>query len=80
MGVHDMTLEDSSTYQMILEKGEQRGRVEALRELLLDKLCERFGVVPETVENEVLQCRDAAKLKTAINAAFRISALDEFQL
>jgi predicted transposase YdaD len=87
-GVNDMTLEESSTYQMILEKGEkrgeqrgeQRGRLEALRELLLDNLRERFGVVPEIVETEILECRDAAKLKAGIHSAFRVASLDQFQL
>jgi len=87
-GANDMTLEESSTYQMILRKGEQRGeqrgraegRVEALRELLLDNLRERFGVVQETVENEITTCRDAAKLKTGIHAASRVATLDQFQL
>jgi hypothetical protein len=75
-GVSDMTLEESSTYQAIL----QRGRVEALRETVLDTLQERFGVVPETAKWEILACQDAARLKVAIRNAARICTLDEFQL
>jgi predicted transposase YdaD len=83
-GVIDMTLEESSTYQMILEKGEAKGRnegrIEALREMVLDTLRERFGVVPESLENELLACRDAARLKAGIRTAARVAALDEFKL
>jgi predicted transposase YdaD len=83
-GVNDMTLEESSTYQMILRKGEAKGQssglIAARQEALIDFLQGRFGAVPEVLQQEILACRDATRLKSAIQSAARIAALDEFQL
>jgi predicted transposase YdaD len=79
-GVDDMTLEESSTYQMILRKGQSSGLIAARQEALIDFLRGRFGVVPASTESEILTCRDAAKLKAAILSAARIATLGEFQL
>jgi hypothetical protein len=85
-GIHDM--EESTTYQLILRKGRQqgelngelKGRLETLREEIIDLLRERFGVVPESLEAEVRTSADVAKLKLAMRSIVKISSLDEFQL
>jgi len=71
-----MLLEESSTYRAILEKGEAKGR----QQDVIDVLQERFGVVPEVLEDEIRACRDSARLQAAIRSAVRITALDEFHL
>ncbi len=49
-----MTLEDSTTYQLILERGELRGGLRVTQRILLAQGRKRFG--PPSVETEAAIC------------------------
>jgi hypothetical protein len=60
----------------LLEQGELRGHRKILRQLLT----ERFGVLPEGVQQQIDQATDLGRLAAAIRQAFIVKSLDELQL
>ncbi|MDB5313291.1 MAG: hypothetical protein JWO38_7493 [Gemmataceae bacterium] len=89
-------MRESSTYQLILEEGREkgleegrtRGRVEGRVEgmvqgeqmALLTVLQERFGNIPPAVEARVRATADPARLQAALKQAVRISTPDDLSL
>ncbi len=81
-------VEESTTYQYILERGLKQGLEQGLeqgvlaarQEDLMDILRERFSAVPKKVESRIRKCSDSAKLQAAIRQAVRVSRADDLQL
>lgn len=77
-------MEESTTYQAILRKGRQQGWEEGMiairRDDLLALLEEKFGAVPEAVEQHIRAATDSERLKNALRQVVRIQSLDELKL
>jgi hypothetical protein len=58
-----MTLEDSTTYQLILNKGEARGALAEAQRLVLRLATERFGEPPPATESAVRSIGDRDRLE-----------------
>jgi hypothetical protein len=90
------TMRESTTYQKIMregfeigreegrksgrEEGREIGREEALQQTLLEILRERFGSVPEPVEQTILALHNEQRLRAIIRQSIRATSLDELQL
>ena len=72
-------LEESTTYQAILRRGRQEdrqeGRLEDRKEVLLDLLREKFGVVPAGIEGQILQSTNSNWLQQAIRQTVKMQSL-----
>lgn len=81
-------MEESVTYQEILLKGKQKGLaegrhegyIEASKDDVLSLLTERFGVIPEPLEQQIRSATDAERLKAALRQIVRIQTIEEFKL
>lgn len=73
-------MRESSTYQAILEEGEEIGVLRARRDTLLEQLQERFGAVSPELEAKVRATTDVTKLQAALRQIVRISTPDELTL
>jgi hypothetical protein len=62
MSLH-MVMEDSSTYQDVINTGEQRGRVQYGRDTLLLLGTDRFGPPPENVAARLNSISDLDQLQ-----------------
>ncbi len=56
-----------------------QGLIVEARELVLEALEERFGVVPEDIRQRVNAIEDRAVLKGLLRLAIRAGSLDEFR-
>lgn len=74
------TMRESSTYQAILEEGEEIGVLRARREALLELLQERFGAVTPELEAKVRAATDVVKLQAALRRVIHITTADELSL
>jgi predicted transposase YdaD len=59
-------------------RGEARGKSEATRNNLTRLLTRKFGVLPETVANTLLEITDLSRLEQLIDAAIDAINLQEF--
>ena len=62
-----------------LEKGEQRGKLLATRESVIDVLETRFEEVPQTIKEAVNQIEDVTRLKQLHKQAIAVASLIEFE-
>ena len=62
-----------------LEKGRQEGRLQALREVILDVLETRFAMVPYELRERILAIAEEAKLKRLHRQAALAESLQVFQ-
>jgi len=78
-GVHEM--EESSTYQAILERGMERGiergRIEEAKAVVLIAGTERLGPPGEAVRSALNEIDDVNQLEGLLRRAVRIAAWDE---
>jgi hypothetical protein len=78
---------ESAAYEMIkkegydegLQRGIQQGMLEEAREMVLEALGERFGVIPADLEKRILAMDSRRQLKELHRQALRVQTLDEFQ-
>ena len=68
-------LEKDPAYHAGLEKG----LIADARELVLEALEERFGVVPEDIRQRVNAIEDRSVLKSLLRLAIRAGSIDEFR-
>ena len=81
-------MKESSSYQFILREGREEGlheglsvgKLQALRETLLDILADRFGQIPVELVAEISLAADPLALRTAIRGANKVASLAEFRL
>ena len=73
-------MEESSTYQFVLNKGEAKGEVKASHNHILALLRKRFGTVPANLEQHVRQVTEVDRLDTALLSIFDLKSIDEFQI
>ena len=59
--------------------GMRKGMLEDAREMVLEALEERFGVVPEDVKEVVRSQNDRDELRRWLRLAIRAGSLDEFR-
>ena len=59
--------------------GIRKGMLEDAREMVLEALEERFGIVPEDVEKRVRRIGDRGILKQLLRYAIRCGSLEEFE-
>jgi len=69
----------TSIERMGREEGRAEGRVEALREDVIEALEVRFGQVPVAARQQVNQSSDASQLKAWHRLAVRCADLSEFE-
>jgi len=62
-----------------LEQGLQQGMLEDAREMVLEALEERFGVVPSDLEETVRAQKDREVLRKWLRLAIRAGSLEEFR-
>jgi len=62
-----------------LEKAEQRGKLLATRESVIDVLETRFEEVPQTIKEAVNQIEEVARLKQLLKQAIAVASLMEFE-
>ena len=59
--------------------GMRKGMLEEAREMVLEALEERFGIVPEDVEKRIRRIGDRDILKRLLRYAIRCGSLEEFE-
>ncbi len=64
----------------VVEEWREEGCIEALHEILLIVLHQRFGQVPEPVVQRVQTCMDAARLRAALDEALDSQSPDQLHL
>ena len=76
-----MTLEDSSTYQLILQRGEARGKalgaLEQTQHILLTQGRKRFGEAPETTEATLQEITDRDRLGRMVERILDATGWDD---
>lgn len=70
-------LEESDTYLMILEQGEERGEVRATRRDILLVGEARLGIAPESVKDQLADVEDVERLARMVQRAATASTWDE---
>lgn len=73
---------DNAFINLMVKKGIEQGRQEALAEvaeIVLDVLAGRFGEIPSDVADRIRGLRDCARLRALGRAAGRAATLDEFR-
>jgi flagellar biosynthesis/type III secretory pathway protein FliH len=82
---------ESAAYEMIkkegydeglqqgIQQGVQQGMLEDAREMVLEALAERFGVIPADLEKCVLAMDSRRQLKELLRQVLRVQSLEEFQ-
>ena len=77
-------MKESSSYQFILKEGRQEGlhagKLQALRETLLDILADRFGQISVEFVAQISLADDPLELRAAIRGANKVTSLAEFRL
>ena len=61
-----------------LQQGLQQGLLEEAREMVLEALEERFGIVPSSIITKIRGLREREHLKVLHRAAIRAKSLEEF--
>jgi len=69
-GIHEM--KESTTYQAILREG----RIEVIREVLLEDIDAKFGFVPPTIAEQIQATEDVERLRAARRMLFQVSSLE----
>jgi len=72
-----MTLEESTTYQLILQRGEARGAVAEAHRLLLAQGRRRFGPATNETEAAVLRIIDRDRLQRIAEHIFEATDWDD---
>jgi predicted transposase YdaD len=62
------------------EEGLAEGELRAHRANLRDLIEDRFGSVPEAVQQQIDGCQDVNRLRAAVRQVYRIESLDQLQL
>jgi len=62
-----------------MEKGMEKGSLEEAREMVLEALEERFGVVPPDLEEVIRGREDRDMLRKWLRLAIRVGNLEEFR-
>jgi hypothetical protein len=62
-----------------IEKGLQQGRLQTLRELVIEGLEARFGATPERLREQVLAIEDQERLRELHREAVVVASLAAFQ-
>ena len=78
---------ESPAYELIrregfeegIREGMERGMVEDAREMVLEVLEERFGVVPPRIAEAVRRINERVTLKGLVRGAVRCFSLEEFE-
>lgn len=70
-------LEESDTYLMILEQGEERGEVRATRRGILLVGEARFSAAPESVKDRLADVEDVERLARMVKRAVTAATWDE---
>ena len=70
-------LEESDTYLMILEQGEERGEVRATRRDILLVGEARLGIAPESVKDQLADVEDVERLARMVQRAVTAATWDE---
>ncbi|RMG66197.1 MAG: hypothetical protein D6722_15345 [Bacteroidetes bacterium] len=65
--------------QQGIEQGMQQGMLEEAREMVLEALAERFGVIPDDLEKRILAMDSRRQLKELLRQALRVQSLEDFQ-
>jgi predicted transposase YdaD len=77
----NMTLEDSTTYQLILNKGitqgRAQGRVEEARRMVLRLAVKRFGPTPSNAEAAILAISDHDRLERMVDRVHDAAGWDD---
>ena len=63
-----------------MEIGYEVGKVETLRQVLLNLLRDRFGTVPEALAQEIGACADVDRLHAATRQILHVPSLEDFRL
>ncbi len=61
------------------EKGFEEGRIEGVKDMLLDALKEKFGLVPPYLSEKIGKIDDQDALKSIFKQVFKCSDLEEFE-
>ena len=61
------------------KRGEQRGKLENSREMLLEAVSERFGMVSSDLVRRINSIESHETLKMLFKQTFRMESLDEFK-
>ncbi len=64
--------------EQILQKGRQEGRLENLRDSIVEVLTARLAEVPDRIAETLAGIGDEVRLKALLRAASQASSLDEF--
>lgn len=78
---------ESVAYEMIkkegyeegLQQGLQQGMLANAREMVLEALAERFGLIPRDLEERIMAIDSRRQIKELLRHALRAQSLDEFQ-
>jgi hypothetical protein len=66
-------------YKQGIEEGIEKGMLEDAREMVLEVLSERFGMVPENIESQIMSIKSRRQLKDLHRHAIRVSSIEEFR-
>jgi predicted transposase YdaD len=72
-----MAMEESTTYQGIIEEGMARGKIVATREVLLFQGEERFGPPPESIRHRIDALRNLQELHRLLHRVLSVSSWEE---
>ncbi len=74
---------ESAAYELIkkegFEEGLKQGLLEEAREMVLEVLEERFGLLPPSIVSKVKNIQQREVLKSLHRAAIRVKDLEEFK-
>jgi hypothetical protein len=69
----------TSVERLAIERGELKGKLNAIRESILEVLQTRFGEVPEELGNTLDRIEDVEPLKNLLRQAITIASLEDFE-
>jgi hypothetical protein len=72
-----MTLEDSTTYQLILRRGEARGKIDEARRFVTRFGSRQFGPPPAAVEAALAAVTDRDRLERMFDAIPTVAGWDD---
>ena len=77
-------MEESTTYQFVLNKGKVEGKVEGIvltrQDVVVEMLQHRFGNVPPNLVQQIRQQTDVNRLRDALLNIDHLKSIDEFQI